>query len=148
MGPHMKLNETDNTFINTILSESIHRIRFKILSKVMSGRCNFVIGIRKLNAGPLPINTYFSTGSKTTYAFRGASGYLDNHDSGGNGDGGKYGQILKQKDVIEMIVNFNDLTLKYIINNKDYGVAFKIEETEYKAAVNIKIIDDSIQLLP
>ena len=44
--------------------------------------------------------------------------------------------------------NLNNLTIKYIINGKDYGIAFNnIENCNYRAAVTIDQNSSSISLL-
>eukprot|EP01084_Bolivina_argentea_P155394 270790_1 len=58
-----------------------------------------------------------------------------------------YGVKCKVNDVIEMQLNLNALTLKYIINNCDYGVSHKVKNDRYIAAINLKHKGDSITLL-
>ena len=49
----------------------------------------------------------------------------------------KYGGRCSTGDIVEMILDLDKLELKYIINDKDQGVAFtKIEATEYKACIS------------
>ena len=49
----------------------------------------------------------------------------------------RYGEVCDNGDVITMILDLEALQLKYIVNGKDFGVAFdKIEATEYKATVS------------
>ena len=48
-----------------------------------------------------------------------------------------YGIICKTGDIIEMVVNFDKLQMKYIINGKDYGLSCNIEQNNYSAVVLI-----------
>eukprot|EP01084_Bolivina_argentea_P076032 137772_1 len=59
----------------------------------------------------------------------------------------KYGVECVEGDIIEMIVDFILLELKYKINGTDYGKAFDIEKSKYVAGVFLNISNDSIQLL-
>ena len=46
-----------------------------------------------------------------------------------------YGRVCGIDDIIEMKLDFNELTLSYKINEKCYGKAFDIEQNEYRAVV-------------
>eukprot|EP01083_Nonionella_stella_P164897 547251_1 len=37
-----------------------------------------------------------------------------------------------------MVLDLKKFQLRYIVNGKDYGVAFKVERTTYRAAVSMK----------
>ena len=58
----------------------------------------------------------------------------------------KYAIKCKDNDIVDMSVNFVDLTLKYSVNNKDYGVAYQMDETQYKCAVWTYYKNSSIKL--
>ena len=60
----------------------------------------------------------------------------------------KYGNECKINDIITMILDLNNLTLSYKINDKDYGIAFAdIENTEYRAAFYTDLPDTEIELV-
>ena len=59
----------------------------------------------------------------------------------------KYGKICVTGDIIDMYCDLNNLQLRFSVNGIDQGISHKIEKTKYKAAVNLFIKDDSIQLL-
>ena len=46
-----------------------------------------------------------------------------------------------------MILDFNNMTLRYIINDHDYGKAFDIENGEYMAAVYMYDTGFAIRIL-
>ena len=48
-----------------------------------------------------------------------------------------YGEAYKTNSIIEMILDCNNKSLRWIINNKDYGKAFDIEDGSYRAAVSL-----------
>ena len=60
----------------------------------------------------------------------------------------KYGMECKERDVIEMELDLNNLTFEYIINGKNYGIAFdNTENCNYRAAVTIFSDSSSTSLL-
>ena len=106
---------------------------------------------------PLNLENDFVSSKNCGYAFISSAARLTDASSPGNyscnGAIGKvsaaeYGQICVAGDVIEMHLDLKHLTLKYDINNIEYGIAFEnIEECEYKAAVCIEGEGYSIRLL-
>eukprot|EP01084_Bolivina_argentea_P192989 331184_1 len=83
--------------------------------------------------GSKPYETYFT---RSGYAFVPNRGLLV--DAGGGGDGKKYGIVCNayaNPFIIEMILDFDKLTLSYVINGINYGIAFKeIEKVDYTPA--------------
>ena len=60
----------------------------------------------------------------------------------------RYGGKCRKGDEIEMIVNFNALSLSYKVNDVDQGEAFKIDRrTKYRGACSLHHVEDSIELL-
>jgi len=58
-----------------------------------------------------------------------------------------YGQSCFGVKEVDMILDFDALELKFAINGTDYGKAFDIERTTYRAAVNLSQVKDSVELL-
>ena len=52
----------------------------------------------------------------------------------------KYGEDCKENDIIEMKLDFNDLSLSYKVKGIDYGKAFDIKQGQYKAVIGF--LDD------
>ena len=50
-------------------------------------------------------------------------------------------------DVVEMILDLDALELKYAVNDVEYGVAFKVENTSYRAVVSAYGDGDVLELL-
>ena len=74
--------------------------------------------------------------------------YCVGNVSGYDSEVAKYGIPCVEGDIIEMELDLNNLTIKYIINGKDYGIAFNnIENCNYRAAVTIDGGGSSITLL-
>eukprot|EP01084_Bolivina_argentea_P272107 463193_1 len=59
----------------------------------------------------------------------------------------EYGVICKNNDIVEMELNMNTLTLKYVINDIDYGTAYNVRKARYRAAVFMFGKGDSVSLL-
>ena len=61
----------------------------------------------------------------------------------------KYGERkCLSGDVIDMILDLEKLELSYIVNGKNFGVAFtEIEKTEYRAVVSANVVDDAIEFV-
>ena len=59
-----------------------------------------------------------------------------------------YGTCCQSGDIVEMILDLDERTVSYAINDKDYGIAdHDIEQTEYRAGVTLYKNDDKITLL-
>ena len=64
------------------------------------------------------------------------------------GDDVKYGVKCKEGDIITMILDMNELQLRYQVNGIDQGTIFNVEaHREYKAVVNLSRINDSVSLV-
>jgi len=84
------------------------------------------------------------------YGFAANKGTLVEPDSGSGADdenAKRYGQRCGTGDVVEMNLNFETLELSFTINGTPYGRAFVVEDTEYRAAVNLCQEGDSIQIM-
>ena len=72
---------------------------------------------------------------RTTYDDDGKRGFF------GNG-------YCKSGDIIEMILDLNNMTLSYTVNEEQWGVAFSdIEQTTYRAVVSTNITQEAIELM-
>eukprot|EP01084_Bolivina_argentea_P260270 439479_1 len=127
------------------LSKSIYHWKFKII--MLSNVWN-LIGIWKITNNSPPKDTYFTKGFYTGYAINITRGRLVVLTSGGKSSG-DYCCQCKSADVVEMFLDCTkDVELKYTINGKDYGVAFKIDTRhKYRAAVCLQSPIGSIQLM-
>jgi len=84
------------------------------------------------------------------YGFAANKGTLVEADSGSGADGEeatRYGQRCGTGDVVEMSLDFEALEVSFTINGTSYGRAFAVEDTEYRAAVNLCQAGDSIQIM-
>ena len=59
----------------------------------------------------------------------------------------KFDFEMKNGDMMAMILNMNKLTLSIEVNDKDYGKAFDVEDTEYRAVVTVGNNHDKWKLI-
>ena len=64
-----------------------------------------------------------------------------------NGSRQKYGSICKAGSIIEMILDLDRSTLRYIIDGMDYGIAHDVEKAEYRARVCLVQPGESVTML-
>jgi len=94
---------------------------------------------------------YDSAGTNNVaYGFAANKGALLDVESGSGGDNDnstRYGKRCGTGDLVEMTLDFESLELHFAINGEAYGCAFTVEDTEYRAAVNLCHKGDSIQII-
>eukprot|EP01084_Bolivina_argentea_P015851 29700_1 len=132
-----------SAFLSTVISEGIHV--WKIRANTVSS-CWNLFGIWKTNSGQPVLHNWFTTVTNNGYAYIMGNARLTKPSSPG-GFGPKYGVKCKAENVITMRVNFNTLSLSYQVNQKDYGKAFDIDRTTYRAAVSTYNTSNSYTLL-
>lgn len=58
-----------------------------------------------------------------------------------------YGKCLQHNDTVTMCLDLDRLELRFIINNIDYGVAYKVKKGRYRPVIMMYDIGDTIELL-
>ena len=93
------------------------------------------------------INTNLGSVANTSYAFyTNSSGKINKHEINDSTFTDKYGETPKEGDIVTMRIDFDALSLSYSINDKDYGKAFTIKKSKYRAAVSLYYKNASIEL--
>ena len=135
------------SFCKRIVECGHHEWKFKI--KNISGE--MIFGIWKVYQTAIPA---FISGENFMYTRSGNYGFSARNgkisESYGYYDGYKYKQYAKKCEkgaIIEMILDFNQLTLNFKINGKDYGVSHYIQKGQYRAAVYMCLEGDRVDLL-
>merc|ERR1712187_712572 len=107
-----------------------------------------MVGIWKIQKNIKPTtNTYFTTGGAYKgYGFLASTPMLIDPVKG-NGKFKDYGIKCKVGDIIDMILNFDDLSLSFKINGTNYGKAFDIKQEKYRAAAYMNCRGDVIKLI-
>lgn len=142
----IKLNNdrVGNAYFKRIAKNGYHEWKF-VVAKHNVKDSDTMIGVWRINKDKDPPTTIFFNSNDNGYAF---------HLDGFKHDGYRkfrYGpkcnsEIFNTK--VKMIMDFDKGSMKFVINDKDCGEAFKIEAGEYKAAVYIDKPGDSIQFIP
>ena len=127
--------ESGNAYLTNIISDGIYRWTFKIID--ICDELNF--GIWKTNSATKPDTVHrFFRDKDSGYAFEAKRGKLMDPSYFDYVELESYAKCCNNGDVVEMILNLEDYTLSFKVNDIDYGVAFKdIEKTEYRAAIFI-----------
>ena len=148
---HESLNIDGNTIQNTddggarscmltnIAIKGVHIWIFQCNKGAFGADCD-VIGIIRQQENSdeewdLYLDTYFDENETNAYGFGGQGSLTDPEDS--NHWGEYYGTKCQNGWIIEMKLDFNNLTLSYKLNDDDCGKAFDIESGEYKAAITV-----------
>eukprot|EP01083_Nonionella_stella_P106460 307338_1 len=134
-----------SAFLMNRISSGVHQWSFKILSH--SGGSNIDIGIWKTKQYGKPItDNYFTKKKNNGYAYVCTRGVITLDNSAGR-YGLRYGKRCVANDVIDMILDMNKLELSFCVNKHSYGKAFSIENTTYRAAVDMYSQHDQLQLV-
>ena len=62
-------------------------------------------------------------------------------------DNQQYCPKCNDNDIVDMYLDFNNMELKYSVNNKDYGKAFNIPEGSYRASISLYWKNDKVTLV-
>ena len=148
------LDAEGSSYCKRIIESGIFKWKFKI-DQCKGG---FILGIWKIknNTTTPPLKVWFTKNetpfsqrhkpeSAAVYGFHSKTSCLTRND--GWALGPEYGIYPANDSIIEMILDLNKLTLSYIIDGKDYGKAFDVEKSKYRAAVFFYTKGDAITLL-
>merc|ERR1719206_18646 len=139
----------NSAFLSNVIDRGRYSWRFR-LANVNSGHTYWTttIGIWKCRKGIVPpINHIFTIGQHVAYGFAANIGVLVDPATGHDDEQKTYGQWCRAGDIVEMHIDLVRCELRFIINGVDYGKAFDIEKTAYRAAVNLSQIDDAVELI-
>jgi len=148
-GDDLRREFPQSAFLRTVVDRGQYKWRFQWMKLNYALHWSCTIGIWKCGQGFSPrIDGVFTLGQHVAYGFAANAGTLVDPSTGSGGDGGRrYGAPCSDNDIVEMCIDLDRLELGYTINGKDYGPAFEIEKTAYRAAVNLCKINDSIRIV-
>ena len=157
IGPHHELTkdglcientkEKTGTSYGEIIASSpgVYKWRFKLnhVPKLSYSYWGIILGVWKITAAQepktkksFPSITNYQGSHKWGYAFDAMNGTLVNARGDNAKTGGEYGRRCVTGDVVEVVLDLDVFTIKFNINDKDYGFAHKdIEDTEYRIAL-------------
>ena len=144
-----------NVYMKRIVEYGYHEWKMKVKygrSDTNSGYSvggELMIGLWRVQKDKKPPqSTYYTDGKEQGYGFHVTSGQLIDHEYG-YGTLKKYGEKVTD-GIIDMILDFNRLSLSFKIDGKDYGKAFDITQDKYRAAIyfnNYHGAGDYVQIL-
>eukprot|EP01083_Nonionella_stella_P245868 854214_1 len=138
-------NEYQSVFGSCVAVHGVHQWRLKVIKTTYHMLWNTMIGIFQMGMKRKVCNTYFIENAHS-YAFIGNCGVCVCNDKNENET--KYGAIVKDGSIIDVILDCNKHTLKYTIDGKDYGIAYEhIPQTAYCLAVTMSQKHDQIELM-
>ena len=135
---------TNSAFLSNIVSKGIHKWRFRQI-----GQPATFIGIID---NSIDFTKYFLYESYYWELPSSSFGVLLEEGWLHGGDKGLYHKrqycpLTRNNDIIEMCLDFHNMELKFIINEKDYGKAFDIAAGEYRAGVCLSWNSTGFELL-
>ena len=122
-----------NAYMKRIVEFGYHEWKLKVkYGTTTSG--HLMIGLWRIqNKKTPPLRSYYTDGKEKGYGFACSQGKLVNPKHG-YGFYNDYG-VSVTDSIIDMIVDFDNLSLSFKIDGKDYGKAFDITQDKYRAAV-------------
>ena len=132
-----------SAYLTNIVDSGHHKWKFRIVQRtsVMS------IGIWRAQANvfPPPLDTYFTNGHDRGYAYSLSTGKSTAICGGQSAK--KYGVRGKDGDIVEMILDFDESSLSFMVNGIEHGKSHDVTQGKYRAAVHLIGAGDEIQFL-
>ncbi len=144
-----KIERGNSAFLSNVVDCGVHRWRFRTDLRFCTWWSS-TIGIWKCSNGSNPPkNDIFTLGENQGYGFNLSEGTLVDTVTGkvSSVSPVHYGQRCIGVNVVEMVLDLDELELKFIINGRDYGKAFTVDKGSYRTAVNLSRIRDSVELM-
>ena len=136
-----------SAFLTQEVDSGVHSWKFKVLKCVDNEFTTMHIGIwdTSKNDGKPPSDCAFNyvNAKRQGYSFATTSGKK-------RIDASNYmawAETCYDGAIVDMKVDFDELSISYMVNGKDYGKAYDIEAGKYRAAVYLCFEGDSYQLI-
>ena len=125
-------------FLSNEICTGKYIYNFKMNKLTESHNWQMGIGLYKVKYGDPVIHEWFSQKANACYCFIFAQGIQALESTKNPGTIEKdYGVPLKTNDMFKLVIDLDECILKYIVNDKDYGIACNIEKTKYKIGVTL-----------
>ena len=149
---HLNPDKATSTFLTEEVDSDIHSWKFKVVKCTNHNYGTMRIGIWDVskNEGIPPFDEPFNyrMHGREGYAFYASNGKVISCKENGFWKATiEYGEECPDGTLVDMKVDFNELSLSFMINGKDYGKAYGIKPGKYRAAVYLYFEDDSIQFI-
>ena len=142
-------SNTCSTFLKEVVDSGIHKWKFKIIKCGNHAWATMDIGIWNIenNDGNPPINGIFFEMCGKDHCSGYAFSTSNARKKADNSQYRDYGEKCKDGVIVDMTVDFDALSLSFMVNDKEYGKAFDIEPGKYRAACYLYFTDDSFQFI-
>ena len=142
---HKGANGFSSAFMRNVIDHGINRWTFRINSYNNWG--NVMIGIWNLSHD-IELNKHIGREKLSSYVYDYAYAEINEQEEDDSWSGkDTYGVRCNQGSIIKMIVNFNDMTIQYVIEEVWYGKAYDFAPGKYKCAVTFFPKGSQIELL-
>merc|ERR1712228_551094 len=123
-----------NIYFENIVESGRHEWKFKIV-RCQNHSGGYMIGLWKVqpNVAP-PLDNFFAMGKEKGYGYSISDGKKSRLFDGCSAE--QYGKRCNDGDIVEMIVDFDSLSLSFKVNGKDQGKSHDLyKDDKYRAAV-------------
>ena len=125
----------ESIFCKKIIESGYHEWKFKVIKPGTEGPYMMMGLWRCSKDKEPPTTTYFTNGKNQGYGYSVANATLSQIDNGCTSTSNPYGVVIREGDIVEMIVDFDDLSLSWKVNGKSYGKSHDITKDKYRAAI-------------
>ena len=144
---HIKRQQPTSVFLTREVHSVIHSWKFKVIKCRNHKWCTMHIGIwnvSKNDGKPPKLNTFnYVKDERQGYSFSTSAGKIRSSST----EYVKWGEKCPDGSIVDMTVNFNELSLCFKLNGKNCGKAYDIEPGKYRAAVYLCFTKDSFQFI-
>ena len=147
---HLSYETATTTFLTEEVDSDIHSWKFKVVKCTNHRYGTMRIGIWDVskNGGKPPFNEPFNSFYKFGLnEFQGYAYYTSNGKKNIFNIYEEWGEKCLEGTIVDMKVDFNELSLSFMINGKDYGKAYDIKPGKYRAAVYLYFEGDAFQFI-
>ena len=132
-------------YCKKIIESGYHEWKFKIIKTGNAGS-NFTLGLwRCSDDKDPPLSTYFTSGKDQGFGFSLDGAKKTRASDGCSSD--KYGAKVLTGDIVTMMVDFNDLSLCFKVNETFYGKSHDITKDKYRAAMFMSFKDRIVEIM-
>lgn len=122
-----------NIYCKRVIESGYHRWRFKIV-ETSETSSHFIIGIWRCSEDKdPPLDNWFTQGKDQGYGYTIDGGKKTRTSDGCTSE--YYGVRVKSGDIVEMIADFDELSLSYKVNDEPCGKSHDITQDKYRAAI-------------
>lgn len=132
-------------YCKKIVESGYHEWKFKVVqTKTYGGYFTFGLWRCSKNKNP-PLNTYFTKGANQGYGYSVDAAKKSRITNGSCSE--PFGVLAKSGDIVEMMVDFEQLTLCWKVNGESYGKSHDITQDKYRAAIYMGYSNKIVEIM-